>query len=110
MQVAYLLPTLTNLISRGLPPASRSPAVLCLAPTRELVRQIYQEARKFADGTPIRVCEVYGGVSVSYQAQLLEQGCHFLAATPGRLLDFISRERVSLKSGRNVMCLLLLSL
>ncbi|KAK3743248.1 hypothetical protein QZH41_017049, partial [Actinostola sp. cb2023] len=94
--VAYLLPTLTNIINKGLPSASRSPLVLCLAPTRELVIQIYKEARKFSDGTPIKVAVVYGGVSVAYQAQNLEQGCHFLAATPGRLQDFISRERVYL--------------
>jgi len=61
-----------------------------------LVIQIYKEARKFSDGTPIKVAVVYGGVSVAYQAQNLEQGCHFLAATPGRLQDFISRERVGI--------------
>nr|WCJ13147.1 vasa [Exaiptasia diaphana] len=102
--VAYLLPTITNMIKRGLPSASRSPLVLILAPTRELVKQIYQEARKFSDGTPIRVNEVYGGVSVAYQSQCLEQGCHFLAATPGRLLDFISREKIYLD---NIQCLIL---
>lgn len=58
--------------------------------------QIYKEAKKFADGTPVKVGVAYGGVSVAYQAQQLERGCHFLAATPGRLQDFVTRERVSI--------------
>ncbi|XP_031556804.1 probable ATP-dependent RNA helicase vasa-like isoform X2 [Actinia tenebrosa] len=94
--VAYLLPTLTSIINGGIPAASQSPLVICMAPTRELVVQIYKEAKKFADGTPVKVAVAYGGVSVAYQAQHLERGCHFLAATPGRLQDFVTRERVYL--------------
>ncbi|XP_032232165.2 probable ATP-dependent RNA helicase vasa-like isoform X3 [Nematostella vectensis] len=95
---AYMLPVLTSLIKQGLNAPPRSPLALCVAPTRELAKQIYIEARKFSDHTPIKVCVCYGGVSVPYQASQLERGCHFLVGTPGRLQDFVSREQIYLGS------------
>jgi len=38
----------------------------------------------------------YGGTSVFYQASQLQRGCNILVATPGRLLDFVEKGRVSL--------------
>ncbi len=37
---------------------------------------------------------VYGGVSVAYQLRELARGCNILIGTPGRLLDFIGKEKV----------------
>jgi len=72
-----------------------APQVVIMAPTRELVIQIYDEARKFTGGTDLRCCNVYGGTSVQDQSHALGQGCNILAATPGRLLDFVERGRIS---------------
>ena len=72
-----------------------SPAALCIAPTRELAFQIYTEALKFSTGTYLRPVVCYGGVSVSHQLAKLERGCHILIGTPGRLLDFVGRNKVS---------------
>ena len=71
-----------------------SPAALCVAPTRELALQIYTEALKFSSGTYLRPVVCYGGVSVQYQLQNVERGCHILIGTPGRILDFIGRNKV----------------
>jgi probable ATP-dependent RNA helicase DDX4 len=71
------------------------PAALCIAPTRELASQIFIEAKKFSSGTYLRPIVCYGGVSVSYQLGKLERGCHILIGTPGRLLDFVGRNKVS---------------
>ena len=70
------------------------PAALCVAPTRELALQIFTEALKFSSGTYLRPLVCYGGVSVGYQLSQLERGCHILIGTPGRLLDFVGRDRV----------------
>jgi len=40
----------------------------------------------------------YGGTSVFYQASQLQRGCNILVATPGRLLDFVEKGRVSLSN------------
>ena len=92
---------MTNLLRQGVPPLSEGPAcplVLIIVPVRELAIQIFQEARKFAYRTPVRPVVVYGGVSVPHQLQKLAEGCHILVATPGRLEDFVRRERVSIGS------------
>ncbi|KAG0138361.1 ATP-dependent RNA helicase ded1 [Tuber indicum] len=72
------------------------PTALILAPTRELVSQIYDESRKFAYRSWVRPCVVYGGADIGSQLRLIERGCDLLVATPGRLVDLIERGRISL--------------
>ncbi len=67
-----------------------------IAPTRELAIQIKDEARKFAQGSMIKSVVVYGGTSVQFQSeQLTSKGVNVLIATPGRLLDFVEKGKVS---------------
>ena len=74
------------------------PTSLILAPTRELVSQIYDEARKFAYRSWVRPCVVYGGADIGTQLRSIERGCDLLVATPGRLVDLIERGRISLSN------------
>ncbi|KAF2749894.1 DEAD-domain-containing protein, partial [Sporormia fimetaria CBS 119925] len=74
------------------------PTSLVLAPTRELVSQIYDEARKFAYRSWVRPCVVYGGADIGSQLRQIERGCDLLVATPGRLVDLIERGRISLQN------------
>ncbi|EUC45740.1 hypothetical protein COCMIDRAFT_94723 [Bipolaris oryzae ATCC 44560] len=74
------------------------PTSLVLAPTRELVSQIFDEARKFAYRSWVRPCVVYGGADIGSQLRQIERGCDLLVATPGRLVDLIERGRISLAS------------
>jgi ATP-dependent RNA helicase DDX3X len=92
------------------PPASVAgrikvtPVVLVLAPTRELSSQIYDEARKFTWRTGLRPVCVYGGAEQRVQLQDLDRGCDILIATPGRLVDFMERGKISLEFCR-FLCL-----
>ena len=43
---------------------------------------------------------VYGGADTISQIRQLERGCDILAASPGRLMDFIERGKISLKRVR----------
>ncbi|KAG9594005.1 DEAD-domain-containing protein, partial [Aureobasidium melanogenum] len=74
------------------------PTSLILAPTRELVSQIYDEARKFSYRSWVRPCVVYGGADIGHQLRQIERGCDLLVATPGRLVDLIERGRISLQN------------
>jgi len=76
------------------------PTALILAPTRELVNQIHDEARKFAYRSWLRPAVVYGGADINGQLRMIERGCDLLSATPGRLVDLIERGRISLSNIR----------
>jgi ATP-dependent RNA helicase DDX3X len=72
------------------------PTALILAPTRELVSQIHEEARKFAYRSWVKPAVVYGGADIGSQLRQIEYGCDLLSATPGRLVDLLERGRISL--------------
>ncbi|KAI0461491.1 DEAD-box ATP-dependent RNA helicase [Komagataella kurtzmanii] len=72
------------------------PTILVMAPTRELVSQIYDEAKKFAYRSWMRPCVVYGGANIRDQMEDLILGCDLLVATPGRLSDLLERGKISL--------------
>ncbi|TKB57351.1 DEAD/DEAH box helicase [Ferrimonas aestuarii] len=71
---------------------------LILAPTRELASQIAESLKSFAFGLPepLKIKAVYGGVSINPQMLALRGGCDLLIATPGRLLDLINQNAISL--------------
>ncbi|XP_071036527.1 probable ATP-dependent RNA helicase DDX5 [Parasteatoda tepidariorum] len=73
-----------------------SPQVLVLAPTRELVQQIYQVSGPFCSASNLIAACAYGGASRNVQLQCL-RGAHLCIATPGRLIDFVSEGVVNLK-------------
>jgi len=99
---AFLIPIIHRLISSDADPgvgaSSAAPQALVITPTRELAIQIYNEARKFAQGSNMKTVVAYGGTSTGFQARKLQQGCNILVATPGRLLDNVEKGRVSFKN------------
>lgn len=71
---------------------------LILAPTRELGQQIAEQLLLFAKHRRnIIVKAVYGGVNIDQQMRGLRRPPHIIVATPGRLLDLISRRAVNLQ-------------
>lgn len=72
-----------------------APNALILAPTRELCMQIFQSARRLTWKCNIRPVVVYGGCDIKTQFYDLNRGCDILIATPGRLIDILSRGRMS---------------
>ncbi|MGR5066049.1 DEAD/DEAH box helicase [Photobacterium sp. DNB22_13_2] len=71
---------------------------LILVPTRELASQVTASLHAVAGKLGINVAMLCGGVPAEIQQAELDQGAHVLVATPGRLLDFINKKLVSLKS------------
>lgn len=93
---SFVLPILQKLTKQSDP---RKPQILVLLPTRELADQVY---RVFLDFLPaiegnFSLRAVYGGVSVNPQMKALAK-VDILVSTPGRLLDLISKNAVSLSA------------
>jgi len=93
---AFALPILSKLLQNDGKAVSIS--ALVLAPTRELVQQIHSSFVKYGKYTELKTAAVFGGVSINPQIRNIEQGVDILIATPGRLLDLLSRNHISLKN------------
>lgn len=90
--VAFAVPALRKFQ----PNDDGSPAVLVLAPTRELVQQIRQVFVKLSCGQ-VRIGEAYGGAPREMQLRRLQRGCDVLIACPGRLKDFLDSGELNLR-------------
>ncbi|MDQ0064766.1 DEAD/DEAH box helicase [Chryseobacterium lathyri] len=75
----------------------RNVQVLILVPTRELAIQIDEVFRAFTENLKreVRTMAVYGGVSINPQMKGMF-GVEILIATPGRLLDLIDHNALSI--------------
>jgi len=71
--------------------------VLVLVPTRELARQVLGEAEALTRGSRLRSVALYGGVGYGPQLMALREGVHLVVATPGRILDHLMRQSLSLQ-------------
>ena len=91
---AFLLPVLERLLEE---PRGRTHALI-LTPTRELALQAEGFLRKLAGHTHLRGAAVYGGVGMADQERGLRGGAEIIIATPGRLLDHMSRGYVNFQS------------
>jgi len=93
---AFLLPLLMYL--KELPQlnfetAPDGPYSIVMAPTRELVDQIAGEFVKFSHFCPhVRHVTLTGGKNAEEQAFTLRQGVELALATPGRLVDALSKQ------------------
>ena len=75
--------------------------VLILAPTRELGQQIHNNLLSYgANNSNFSIAVVCGGISIKPQIERLKKTTHIVVATPGRLLDLISRDAINIKSLR----------
>lgn len=89
--LAFLLPLIENIN-----PQKPHVQVLVLSPTRELALQITEEAQKLATALNLNVLALYGGQDTKRQLTKLKHAIHIVIATPGRLLDHMSRRSIDL--------------
>lgn len=73
---------------------------LILVPTRELAAQVGEAIVGLAKYLPqrIKVAVVFGGVSINPQMMNLRGGADIIVATPGRLIDLIDHNALTLAS------------
>ena len=100
---AFGLPLLQRLLPEaqlaGARPGPRRLRALVLVPTRELAAQVGGVLRDLADhlpGAPLKTVIAFGGVSINPQMMALRGGADVVVATPGRLLDLVEHNALSL--------------
>ena len=97
--LAFGLPLLHKLASE----AAQNPRqvrALVLVPTRELAVQVGETLRGLANQLPqaIRISVVFGGVSINPQMLAMRGGTDVVVATPGRLLDLVQHNALTLSA------------
>jgi len=75
----------------------REPRALVIAPTRELVIQIAKDAQALCKYTDLSVATLIGGMPYDRQLKSMQgQPVDIVVATPGRLIDFMTRRDIRL--------------
>src|SRR5215203_117526 len=80
--------------------ARRRTRGLVLVPTRELAMQVAEATHKYARGSGLSVVPVYGGAPMMQQIRALDRGADIVVGTPGRILDHIRRNSLTLDAVR----------
>ena len=75
----------------------RNIKALILTPTRELAIQIEESFKAYGKYVDLKHLVVFGGVSQVNQVNALRNGIDILVATPGRLLDLMNQNYISLR-------------
>merc|ERR1719508_131611 len=68
---------------------------LIITPTRELALQVYNEARKFTQGSIIKPAVIYEDSITEQQGRKLGEGCNILVASVRALQDCVDQGKVS---------------
>ncbi|MBR7791942.1 DEAD/DEAH box helicase [Undibacterium sp. FT147W] len=94
--IAFCAPLLQNLVLTAARP--RAVQVLILVPTRELAAQVGTTLSSLCKSVApaAKLAVVFGGVSINPQMLHLRGGADIVIATPGRLLDLIDHNALSL--------------
>ncbi|QQR46607.1 DEAD/DEAH box helicase [Myxococcus sp. MxC21-1] len=85
---AYVLPLVERLAGK------KGTLALVLAPTRELVQQIAEPVRFFAEPRRLTHATVIGGEDMGAQVNTLKTLPSFVIATPGRLVDLMENTAI----------------
>lgn len=89
--LAFLLPIFQRLKESNAPVKN-----LIITPTRELAIQITDEAKKLNHDGAAKILAVYGGQDINAQLKKLRGSIDLIIATPGRLIDHLSRGTIDL--------------
>jgi ATP-dependent RNA helicase DeaD len=77
---------------------NKTTQALIICPTRELCLQISRDLGNYSKHLQnVNIAAVYGGSSIMQQVDQLKRGAQIIVATPGRLMDLMSRKAVKIQ-------------
>jgi ATP-dependent RNA helicase DeaD len=94
---AFALPLIDRLAASS-SSARRSPRGMILVPTRELAMQVAEAVHKYSKRSSMTVVPLYGGAPMGQQIRALERGADVVVATPGRAIDHLGRQTLTLNA------------
>lgn len=98
--LSYLLPMIPNIMKINKnnlkTQKNQQPTSLVILPTRELTKQVAEEFSYYSHPCGIRFATIYGGEKKYRQEVFLNGGVHTIIGTPGRIIDFMSENKLSL--------------
>ena len=97
---AFTIPAIENILQNH----GKGVQALIICPTRELAIQACDEIRKLTAYTErIRTAAIYGGQDIERQIKILRGGAQIVVGTPGRIMDHMRRNTLSLANLRMVI-------
>ncbi|XP_061357343.1 DEAD-box ATP-dependent RNA helicase 42-like [Gastrolobium bilobum] len=105
--LAFVLPMLRHIKDQPPVVTGDGPIGLIMAPTRELVQQIYSDIKKFGKVLGLRCVPVYGGSGVAQQISELKRGAEIVVCTPGRMIDILCTSSGKITNLRRVTYLVM---
>ena len=93
---AFALPMLNHFIKEKSQHKGHITRGLVLTPTRELAQQGEEFIAGYGRFAGLQSIAIFGGVNMENQIRRLRRGVDIVVATPGRLLDHLSRRTVDL--------------
>lgn len=95
---AFAIPIIQHLINNNQHEKGRRQIKsLIVTPTRELAIQIGESFNAYGKYSNLQNTVIFGGVPQNPQVRQLQKGIDILIATPGRLLDLINQNHISLR-------------
>lgn len=96
--LAYVLPLLEKL-----QPDQKHVQAVILAPSRELVMQIFDVVTEWKKGSEIRAASFIGGANIKKQQEKLKKHPHIIAGTPGRVLELIKTKKLKMHEVKTIV-------
>ena len=93
--LAFGIPMVQNLDQ---PSGDNNPRGLIMVPTRELATQVKEELDPLLNGKSLTAVAIYGGANIEEQIKTIKRGIDIIVATPGRMIDLLERQEISLQS------------
>ncbi|AEP30071.1 DEAD/DEAH box helicase [Brumicola nitratireducens] len=87
--LAFLVPAVNRLLTSR-PLTKADPRAIILAPTRELAKQVFMQAKKLTATQNISVALIVGGENYNDQVKILRQNPDIIVGTAGRIADHIN--------------------
>ncbi|GED02901.1 DEAD/DEAH box helicase [Bacillus atrophaeus] len=96
--LAYALPVLERL-----QPEQKHAQAVILAPSRELVMQIFQVIQDWKSGSELRAASIIGGANVKKQVEKLKKHPHIIVGTPGRVSELIKMKKLKMHEVKTIV-------